>query len=179
MTEILAIFTQLLLFIFLSYFPVNKFTTPEIYRSLENSHYNCFAMNIIFLFFIFLLASFSIVKLSSILYVLLVLYIFLFYLNYKNIYYELISKVNFSLKIFFLIINLFFFFNTSYNLELGWDALNIWIFKVNNFYNGNNYFFLFSEDFTHKNYPHLGSYAWAFFWKNIVDSKRIFINMGY
>lgn len=179
MTEILAIFTQLLLFIFLSYFPVNKFTTPEIYRSLENSHYNCFAMNIIFLFFIFLLASFSIVKLSSILYVLLVLYIFLFYLNYKNIYYELISKVNFSLKIFFLIINLFFFFNTSYNLELGWDALNIWIFKVNNFYNGNNYFFLFSEDFTHKNYPHLGSYAWAFFWKNSLIQKEYLGRLFY
>lgn len=179
MTEILAIITQLFLFIFLSYFPVNKFTTPKIYRSLENSHYNCFAMNIIFLFFIFLLASFTAIKLTLILSILLFLYIFLFYLNYKNIYYEVISKDNFSLKLFFLIINLFFFFNTSYNLKLGWDALSIWIFKVNNFYNGNDYFFLFSEGFTHKNYPHLGSYVWAFFWKNSLFQKEYFGRLFY
>ena len=179
MTEILAIIIQLFLFIFLNYFPVNKFTTPKIYRSLDNSNFNCFAINIIFLFFIFLIASFSAVKLSSILNVLLVLYIFLFFLKYKNIYYEVISKDNFSLKLFFLIINLFFFFNTSYNLKLGWDALSIWIFKVNNFYNGNNYFNLFSEDFTHKNYPHLGSYVWAFFWKNSLIQKEYFGRLFY
>lgn len=57
--------------------------------------------------------------------------------------------------------------------------MNIWIFKVNNFYNGNNYFFLFSEDFTHKNYPHLGSYAWAFFWKNSLIQKEYLGRLFY
>jgi hypothetical protein len=179
MTEIFAIIIQLFFFIFFSYFPINKFTTPKIYHSLENSQLNCFAINVVFLFFIFLITSFTNINLTLLLNILLFLYIFLFYFNLRNIYHEVISKDNFSLKLFFLIINFFFFTNTAYNLQLGWDALNIWIFKVNNFYNGNNYFNLFSEYFSHRNYPHLGSYAWAFFWKNSLIQKEYFGRLFY
>jgi hypothetical protein len=76
-----------------------------------------------------------------------------------------------------------FFFNTAYNLEIGWDGLSIWIFKVNNFYNGRNYADLFFDKVPYIQYPHLGSYIWAFFWKNSIIEKeylgRIFYAYTY
>jgi hypothetical protein len=179
MTEIFAIIIQLFFFIFFSFFPFNKFTTPKIYHSLESSQLNCFAINIVFLFCIFLITSFTNINLTLLFNIFLFLYIFLFYFNFRNIYHQVISKNNFSLKLFFLIINFFFFVNTSSNLQLGWDALSIWIIKVNNFYTGNNYFNLFSEEVAHKNYPHLGSYIWAFFWKNSLIQTEYFGRLFY
>jgi hypothetical protein len=38
------------------------------------------------------------------------------------------------------------------------------MFKVQNYYQGGHYKNLFNVPFNH--YPHLGSYIWAFFWKN-------------
>jgi hypothetical protein len=67
---------------------------------------------------------------------------------------------NLLIKLAFIFSNLFLFFEIASNLTIGWDGLSIWLNKANNFYNGRNYFDLNS------NYPHLGSYLWAFFWKN-------------
>ena len=76
-----------------------------------------------------------------------------------------------------------FFFNTAYNLEIGWDGLSIWIFKANNFYNGKNYADLFFDKVPYIQYPHLGSYIWAFFWKNSFIQKeylgRLFLDYLY
>jgi hypothetical protein len=96
---------------------------------------------------------------------------------------EIFSKKNIELKIFFVCINFFLFFNTAYNLEIGWDGIATWLPKTNNFYNNKNYFDLFYQNINFKNYPHLGSYIWAFFWKNSFLQKeylgRLFYNYIY
>lgn len=95
-------------------------------------------------------------------------------LNFKKTIYQIFNKNNLSLKFFFLLINLLLFFSLAYNIELGFDGLQIWILKTNNFYNGYNYFESFSQLDNVKQYPHLGSYLWAFFWKNSLGDKEYF-----
>jgi hypothetical protein len=99
--------------------------------------------------------------------------------NFYKICKEIFIKKNLSLKLFFISINLFVFFDLAYNLEIGWDGLAIWIFKANNFYNGNSYFNLFEQEIAFKQYPHLGSYSWAFFWKNSLMDKEYFGRLFY
>ena len=68
-----------------------------------------------------------------------------------------------------MIILLFFSFvlsiSISSNLKLEWDGAAIWIYRTINFFSGNNFNNL-SEIPGVISYPHLGSYIWAFFWKN-------------
>ena len=99
--------------------------------------------------------------------------------DFYKIYYEILNKNNLSLKFFFIAFNYFLFFDLAYNLEIGWDGLAIWIFKVNNFYNGQNYFSLFEQEIAYKQYPHLGSYTWAFFWKNSLIEKEYLGRLFY
>ena len=47
-----------------------------------------------------------------------------------------------------------------------YDALAHWIYKVKVFYQGGTVSNL--KGLTYDYYPHLGSYLWAFFWKNIL-----------
>ena len=61
------------------------------------------------------------------------------------------------------------FADIARDLQLNWDALTLWKLKANYFYNGNNYFDItYDVDFPHPQYPHLGTYIWAFFWKNAI-----------
>ena len=68
-----------------------------------------------------------------------------------------------------LLILLFFSFvlsiSVSSNLKLEWDGAALWIYRTVNFFSGNNFNNL-SEIPGIISYPHLGSYIWAFFWKN-------------
>ena len=68
-----------------------------------------------------------------------------------------------------LLILLFFSFvlsiSVSSNLKLEWDGAALWIYRTVNFFSGNNFNNL-SEIPGVISYPHLGSYIWAFFWKN-------------
>jgi hypothetical protein len=106
-------------------------------------------------------------------------YLLIFFNSFYKICNEILNKENLSLKFFFITINLFLFFDLAYNLEIGWDGLAIWIFKANNFYNGHSYFNLFEQEIIYKQYPHLGSYTWAFFWKNSLIEKEYFGRLFY
>ena len=68
-----------------------------------------------------------------------------------------------------LLILLFFSFvlsiSVSSNLKLEWDGAAIWIYRTVNFFSGNNFNNLSGIPGV-ISYPHLGSYIWAFFWKN-------------
>ena len=183
MIEIIQIFLHFFLFIFFTYFPINKFTAPRISKTLDNCNFNFLFINILILLFLFLVFSFFRISLNIVFLLIFSIYFILFIKNISNVFNELISFKNFNLKIIFFIICLAFFFNIAYKLEIGWDGLSIWIFKVNNFYNGKSYsdLFLNQEPFTQ--YPHLGSYVWAFFWKNSLIQKeylgRIFYAYTY
>ena len=174
MTEVIQIISQLFLFLFLSSFPVNKISTPGLYVEIDNSIFNTFFFNIIFLFLILLISSFLSINLKLLFLIIVIFYLSLFFLNFKK-YIKSIYKIKLELLLFFIIINLFLFFNISYNLQLGWDGLATWINKANHFYSGRNYFELFSSDNNpYPQYPHLGSFIWAFFWKNsFIESEYI------
>jgi hypothetical protein len=60
-----------------------------------------------------------------------------------------------------------FFFRTAANLEIGWDGLAHWLPKANTFYNNKSFF-----ETSHPQYPQLGGYIWAFFWKNSFIQKE-------
>ena len=183
MTEILFISAQLLLFFFLTIFPLNKITTPIIYKTLEKSTFNCLFVNILILFFFFLIFSFFRLNFHYLLFAIVIVYILFFLFFFKNIVFEIKNNKNMSLYFFFIIINFFLFINLAYNLEIGWDGLSTWLLKSNLFYKNSNYFDLFNEDLPFKQYPHLGAYTWAFFWKNsLMDNEyygRLFFKYIY
>jgi hypothetical protein len=179
MIEINSIIIQFLLFVFLSYFPINKFTFPKISNVIENSNYNIFFLNIAILLLIFLIFSFTSIKLRMVFITIISIYIILFLFNFLKIFKEIFSVKNIELKLLFCAINLFIFFNTANKLSIGFDGLLTWIFKVNNFYLDKNYFNLFYEKTFLSNYPHLGSYAWAFFWKNSIIQKEYLGRLFY
>ena len=179
MTEIFSILAQLIMFFFITLFPVNNISTPLLYKSLGQSNFFCVPINILILLFIFLICSFFPINLRYLFFFIFLLYLLLFFNNFHKICNEILKKKNLSLKLFFIAINLFLFFDLAYNLEIGWDGLAIWIFKVNNFYNGQSYFNLFEQEIAFKQYPHLGSYTWAFFWKNSLIEKEYFGRFFY
>jgi hypothetical protein len=179
MTEIFSIITQLIIFLFLTLFPVNNVSTPFLYKSLGKSNFFCIPVNILILLFIFLICSFFSINLRYVFFLIFVTYLLIFFNSFYKICNEILNKENLSLKFFFITINLFLFFDLAYNLEIGWDGLAIWIFKANNFYNGHSYFNLFEQEIIYKQYPHLGSYTWAFFWKNSLIEKEYFGRLFY
>jgi len=172
MIEVIQIFLHFALFVFFTYFPINKFSTPRISKTFENSNFNFLFINTLFLLCLFLIFSFFRINLNFVFLFVFFIYFLLFILNFSRIIKELVNTKNLHLKIFFSTICLGFFFNTAYNLEIGWDGLSIWIFKANNFYNGKSYADLFLDEVPYIQYPHLGSYIWAFFWKNSIIQKE-------
>ena len=102
-------------------------------------------------------------------------------------FYNIDQKYIFIAFLFFPLINLiylnkslkleeyyFLFFFTfvlsvtiSSNLTLEWDGAAVWIYRTLNFVSENNFKNL-SEVPGDISYPHLGSYLWAFFWKNSI-----------
>lgn len=179
MTEIFSIIAQLIMFFFITLFPVNNISTPSLYKSLGKCNFFCIPVNILILLFIFLICSFFPINLRYVFFFIFVTYLLIFFNNFYKISNEILKKENLSLKFFFIAINLFLFFDLAYNLEIGWDGLAIWIFKANNFYNGHSYFNLFEQEIIYKQYPHLGSYTWAFFWKNSLIEKEYFGRLFY
>ncbi len=84
-----------------------------------------------------------------------------------NIYYlSKKSERNFELVTFilFFLIVVSIFLKVSIDLKLEWDGLNHWLPKALSFFNGNGLLDLNNLGFSE--YPHLGTYIWAFFWKN-------------
>ena len=169
MIELIQIIAHFFLFIFLTSFPFNTLTTPKISKVFKDSYLNLIFINSLVLMFVFLLLSFFRLNLNYIFFTISSLYLIILLIISINIYKnktKIIIKKDIFFKILFCIICLSLFFNTANNLEIGWDGLGIWIFKTNNFYNGQSYSDLFVNKVNYIQYPHLGSYIWAFFWKN-------------
>ena len=164
MIEILQIIFQLFLFIFLTLFPFNKhlFHQNKIVKDLN--FFSLVSINALFL--MFLLLSFSFLKINIIHIFYFIIFIYLIFL--LKIIFDKRKKMvieNPLLITFFLFSLICLFFNTSYQFELGWDGFN-WKEKTNFFYNGGYLLDINKYTGFYQNYPHLGTYIWAFFWKN-------------
>ena len=167
MIEIFGIILQLITFFLFTYFPVNKYTITRFKFTYIKSNINAFFINIIILLNIFLLLSFFKLSLNFVFLLILVINLFLFFYNFANIFEEIRKKRNFFYQISFIFICFFLFIKTAADLKLGWDGLAFWLSKTNSFYLGGSYF-----DMPHPHYPQLGSYIWAFFWKNSLIEKE-------
>ena len=104
----------------------------------------------------------------------------------KKMSYRIIARYIKNLSFTNSVILFFFIFILSItigsNLKLEYDGAAIWIYKTINFFSENNFNNL-SKIPGYIEYPHLGSYLWAFFWNNsFIDSEytgRIFFVFCY
>jgi len=165
MIEILQVISHFFLFVFITFFPINTYTAPKIAKIFNYSYFNIIFVNSSILMLVLLILSFFRLNLNYIFFIIFFLYIGIFLYIFSDIL-KKFSLKNSYLKILFFIICISLFLNTANNLEIGWDGLSIWLFKANNFYNGNNFSDLILNEVPYIQYPHLGAYLWAFFWKN-------------
>ena len=172
MLEILNIFYFFAIFILLFSFPFNKILVDKIIKT-KNHNFNFFdfqSLNIIFFCYLMLIISFFNLNLKIVYYFyLLVALIYAFKFNFKKLNLKKIKDKKYFF--FFSLITVSIFFYVAHNLKLEWDGHH-WLEKVVFFYDENKI-----ENFyklkIHPEYPHLGSYIWALFWKNS------FINFEY
>ena len=172
MLEILNLLYTFIIFILFFSFPFNKVLVDKIIK-IKNYNLNFFdfqALNIIFFCYVMLVISFFNLNLKIIYYFYLLIALFyIFNFDLKKLNLKRIKDKKYFF--FFSLITLSVFFYVAHNLKLEWDGHH-WLEKVVFFYDENKI-----ENFyklkIHPEYPHLGSYIWALFWKNS------FINLEY
>ena len=162
MIEILSIVSSILcLAIFLN-FPFNFYHFKKIYLNFKLCYADSLLFNIIITINLFLFFSFFKINLNYLFLIIMFFSLSLIIINYKNF------LILFKNNIFILLV----FFVTIYSMSvaiaktgfLEWDGLGHWIFKAQVYFQGGEYKDLKNVPLNH--YPHLGSYIWAFFWKN-------------
>lgn len=165
MIEVFSIFAQFLIFLIIFSFPFtpkilnNTFKVKQFNFSLIDTH----SINIIFFIYFCLFFSFLNIDLTILFKIYFLLSLILIVLNLKKL------KLNFkkfnilSFFVFSLLI-ISIFFSIAQNLKLEWDGHH-WIEKALVFFKNNEIKEL-KNVLVHNHYPHLGSYIWAFFWKN-------------
>jgi len=165
MTEIFSIVSQFVIFLLIFSFPLtpkllnNIIGSKQINFNLVETH----SINIIFFIYFCLVCSFFNIDLKILFKVYFLLSLAFFIFNFKNYDFK-IKKDNFLSFLFFALVTISIFFSIAQNLKLEWDGHH-WIEKVLVFYHNEEIGNL-KDVSTHPYYPHLGSYLWAFFWKN-------------
>ena len=165
MIEIFSIFLSVFIFLLFFFFPLNSFNSYLFLNTKSLKLLNIFdflLINIIFNLTFLLICSFFSINLILIFYLFLLL-ASIFFLYYVKKFFFLFYK-NSLIIFFFLIIYYSLSVHVAADPSLTWDAAAHWMFKVQNYYQGGHYKNLINVPINH--YPHLGSYIWAFFWKN-------------
>jgi hypothetical protein len=159
MFEILSILLSVIIFLLFFSFPL-----PIFYLNKNNSlnYYDKLLLNIVIHCNIFLVLSFFTINTHFVFLLYIFISIVFFIYNFKNIFFFL--KKNFSTISFFIITLYCLFVYLAQNAILNWDGAAHWFYKTQNFFQGTEYKNLKNLPFNY--YPHLGSYIWAFFWKN-------------
>ena len=161
MIEIFSLFLTLGSLLIFSNLPLNFYLIKKKLNT-NITFSESMLINLIINFNLLLICSFFLINLNYLFSVYLIGIIVISFIYFKD-FLKLIIK-NIFLNIFFIII----FYSLSIaiikNAYLDWDGLAHWIFKASVYYDGGEYKDLVGLPFDH--YPHLGSYIWAFFWKN-------------
>tara|TARA_Y100000590_G_scaffold231598_1_gene260927 strand:- start:479 stop:1765 length:1287 start_codon:yes stop_codon:yes gene_type:complete len=174
MIEIINIFFLILSMLWITSFPLIKDNFKSNLIIYNISSLERISINLSIFLNILLILSFY--KISQEL--IFITFLLLSLLNF--LYFKKKIELN-NLIILFLFVFIFSI-SISSNLTLEWDAAELWIYKTINF--------LFENDFKNLSnipgvisYPHLGTYIWAFFWKNsFFDAEyvgRIFYVFTY
>ncbi len=180
MIEILSISCQLLIFLVIFSFPFNSDNLNNILNLKKNTLNNLDAHSLNIIFFIYLCLIFSFLNFDIKLVFKIYLLVSLIYLIFNFKKYVISIRINNPKFIKFIIFctvifSLFIYF--AQNLKLEWDGHH-WLEKVLIFYNGYEVSNLKNVS-VHPEYPHLGSYLWAFFWKNSILELEYFGRLFY
>lgn len=180
MVEILNIILQFFIFLLIFSFPFciykNKiFLLPNSF--LLEGIYLKIGLNLLTHLFAILFISFLNIKLNTYFYLVISLSII------SNFIF-LISKDKFEITtnksiifVFFILVNIGLFLKISIDLKLEWDALNHWFPKTLLFFEEIKISNL--KDLGFSQYPHLGPFVWAFFWKNSFLQYEYFGRLFY
>jgi hypothetical protein len=167
MTEIISIFLSIIVLLMIFSFPL---PLTSINRIKSLNIYDILLINIVIHSNFFLILSFFSLNTKI---------LFFIYITISIFYFILFRKINFIylkhnfLTIFFFIISLYcIFINIAQSSILSWDGAAHWLYKAQNFFQETEYKNLINLPFNY--YPHLGSYIWAFFWKNSLIQVEYF-----
>ncbi len=164
MIEIFNVIILLIIFLLLFLSPLSKKFYDNLYKNYQYNIFDVASVNLAIFLSILLILSFLHIQTQYIFYFAiltsLVNYIYNFHFFLKLVSKKIIIKLLF----FFIFFNFAIYINLVNNLSLGWDSFIHWMPKAYNFYSGAGYENL--VNFHSLTYPHLGSYLWAFFWKN-------------
>ena len=164
MIELFATILQFFIFLVIFSFPLNTKNLNNLLKTSDNSlnYIDCHAINIIIFLNILLIFSFLNINLRTVFMIIFSTSLIFFFIRWKE-YFLLINKKNFIKFIYFFILTMSIFISIAQLLKLNWDGFH-WITKALVFFNDttidNLKFSKMAE------YPHLGGYVWAFFWKN-------------
>ena len=177
MIELSAIFIQFFIFIVICSFPFNPKNLNKLFKAdkISFNYIDCHAINIIILINILLVASFFNIQLNYIFSALLTISL-IFLIIRRNEFLLLLNEKNMIKFIFFFIITVSIFISTAHSLKLEWDGFH-WITKALVFFNNSEIQNLQNSDMSQ--YPHLGGYIWAFFWKNSILQLEYFGRLFY
>ena len=167
MKEIFYIILSIPIFFLYFSFPVNFFNAKNIISNYNFSYYDAILFNIIINLNLLLFCSFFKINLHIIFafQIFLSLSFFIFY--FKD--YLLFFKKNFIFFFLIIIFLLVYFIKIAANPSLTWDGLH-WFYKTQTFHQEGSLKNL--NSLTMSYYPHLGTYIWAFFWKNsFIDAE--------
>ena len=178
MIELISIFLQLLFFLIIFSFPFKVEFLNNFFNLKINSLniIDCHVINIIFFIYILLFLSFFNFDIKLIFIIYITISSFFLIINYKKIFLE-INKINLLKFAYLLTILVSIFIFIAYDLRLEWDG-HFWIEKALVFFQGGEIQNL-KELNTNAQYPHLGSYIWAFFWKNSILELEYFGRFFY
>jgi hypothetical protein len=161
MIEVLMILFSVLNFFIIFNSPVFFFNKRKYYFREINLFDIMIVNSIIYINLLLLLSFFPINSNSFFLIISLVSYLF-FFLNFKN-YLNFFKKNLIIFSLFFFIL-FCLFIKIAYDPILAWDGAHHWLMKAKVFFDGGYIKNIKGVMMDH--YPHLGTYLWAFFWKN-------------
>ncbi len=172
MIELIAIFLQFCIFFIIFLFPFNPKNLNKLVNTKMHSinYIDCHAINIMVFINVLLVASFFKIHLNHIFIALFLISIF-FLIKRKNEYLLVMKRKNLLKFIFFFIVIIAMFINAANAPRLEWDGHH-WITKALVFFNNEPI-----QNLKHTympEYPHLGGYIWAFFWKNSLLKYEYF-----
>ena len=165
MIEVFSIFVQFIIFILIFSFPFTPKILNETFKikqfnfSLIDAH----SINIVFFIYFCLFFSFLNINLTILFKIYFLLSLIFITFNFKRLNFNF-QKLEILFFFIFSLLIISIFFSIAQNLKLEWDGHH-WIEKVLVFVKNNEIREL-KNVLIHNHYPHLGSYIWAFFWKN-------------
>jgi hypothetical protein len=165
MIEIFSLYLQLITFVIIFQFPLNKVILNK-YSLLKFDYFGVLILNIIIHSFLYLIISFTSIDLQIyfFLQVFLGIVFLIFNLSFFFKNFKITLNDNISLFIIFLLLNMILFTHIALNLKIEWDGLAHWIYKAQVYFQGGTFSDIKNVPFSY--YPQFGTFLWGFFWKN-------------